>query len=845
MKHFWHVSRLISEINNKYCKMKKSIIMLLLLAMSIGMKAQSTILKGQLVDSLTKETEPFATIRVYKSSDKGKAVAMSVSDKDGNIKQEVKGKGEYSIVFSSLGKVPVERKIELNGEAEKNLGTILVHDDAQALGEVTVKAQAPLVKMETDKMSYNVQDDVDSKSYTVLEMLRKVPMVTVDGQDNITVNGSSSFKVYVNGKPNPMMSSNPSQVFKVMPASMVKNIEVITNPGAKYDAEGATGVLNLIMDKKQGGSQPMNGYNGNVGVKASNKMLGADAYVSAQQGKLSASANVASQYQYLHGIDVALDRTQLASSSKSTIHTGSSTSQHSDFYMGNLSLSYDVDSMSTISGSASIMQWCQRRKSPLITTMNGGTYGTGFSYDTQNNAKDKYQDVNLSADYQRFFNKERTRSFTLSYLFSLSPSDEDQTNSYNSVSSSTMPIDLTDRQSLNHMKTQEHTVQLDYTTPIAKGFSLSTGFKYIGRKNSSNAQYFTLDDNDNYVYNEGASMRYKYFNNIGAAYAEATGTFGKFSTKAGLRYEYTWQNVKYELGNGTDFNKHYGNLVPSFSYTYNMAPTKNIGVTYNMRISRPGIYYLNPYVDKNDPTAITYGNTMLNVEKTHNVGLVFNSFSQKLMINVNLSQSFCNNSIDQYSFYQGTVLNTTYGNIVKERVSSLNTYLNWAAAKNTRIILNGGVSYADYRSAQLDQNAYGWGSNVMLGLQQTLPWELKFSGNLMANTKSYNLQGWKSGFSGFFGSLSKDIVKDKFNVSVFGFTGLQKGGKLIFDNYSEGKNFTSMQHISVPVSQVGFKLTYSFGNMKSQVKQHTSKIQNDFMDKQGSGQQTPGTGVGM
>ena len=106
--------------------------------------------------------------------------------------------------------------------------------------------------MKQTKMTYDVQADNDAKSNTVLDMLRKVPMVTVDGQDNITVNGQSSFKVYVDGKPNIMFSSNPSQIFKSMPASAVKNIEVITNPGAKYDAEGVGGVLNIVMNHADG-----------------------------------------------------------------------------------------------------------------------------------------------------------------------------------------------------------------------------------------------------------------------------------------------------------------------------------------------------------------------------------------------------------------------------------------------------------------------------------------------------------------------------------------------------------------------------------------------------------------
>ena len=115
---------------------------------------------------------------------------------------------------------------------------------------VTVTRMRRLAKADADKITYDVKNDDDAKASTVLDMLRKVPMVSVDGEDNITVNGSSSFKVYVDGKPNMMMSSAPSQVFKSMPASMVKSIEVVTNPGAKYDAEGGAGVLNIVMNKE-------------------------------------------------------------------------------------------------------------------------------------------------------------------------------------------------------------------------------------------------------------------------------------------------------------------------------------------------------------------------------------------------------------------------------------------------------------------------------------------------------------------------------------------------------------------------------------------------------------------
>jgi hypothetical protein len=230
------------------------ILIISLLTICQTISAQGTLIKGVLADSLTHETEPFATIHVFKAKDMNKTVAMSVTDADGKIAQEVNGKGTFVITFSSVGKMTVNKTVILNGQKELSLDTVYTCDDRQMLHGVEVVAHKPLVKMETDKLSYQVADDIDSKSNTVLEMLRKVPMVTVDGQDNITVNGSSSFKVYVDGKPSVMMSSNPSQVFKNMPASAVKSIEVVTNPGAKYDAEGVGGVLNIVMNKTQGSS---------------------------------------------------------------------------------------------------------------------------------------------------------------------------------------------------------------------------------------------------------------------------------------------------------------------------------------------------------------------------------------------------------------------------------------------------------------------------------------------------------------------------------------------------------------------------------------------------------------
>ena len=275
-------------------KIKKTLLTLALVWISTAINAQTTTITGELLDSLTRESEPFATIRVFKGGKMDKPVAMSVTDDDGKILQKVDGTGNFTVTISSMGRKLITRKVQLSAaKPTLSLGTILVQDDAKMMKGVEVVAQKPLVKMETDKMSYDIENDVDSKSKTVLDMLRKVPMVTVDGQDNITVNGQGSFKVYVDGKPNVMFSSNPSQIFKAMPASAVKSIEVVTNPGAKYDAEGVGGVLNIIMNTGDGKSKAMmNGYNGSVALTLGNNGSRTTTFFSGQQGKLTYSANV-------------------------------------------------------------------------------------------------------------------------------------------------------------------------------------------------------------------------------------------------------------------------------------------------------------------------------------------------------------------------------------------------------------------------------------------------------------------------------------------------------------------------------------------------------------------------
>ncbi len=797
-----------------------------MMMMSSAMMGQTTV-KGVLMDEGLGEAEPFATIRVFKEGKTGKPVAMFLTDENGQFKQEVKGKGKFDIVFSSVGKEDLKMTITLGQENPLNLDTLYIKENATMLKGVEIVAQKPLVKMEVDKMSYNVAEDEDSKSNTVLDMLRKVPMVTVDGQDNITVNGSSSFKVYVDGMPNPMFSSNPSMVFKSMPATAVKSIEVMTNPGAKYDAEGAAGVLNIVMNRQNPqAAQSLNGYNGTIRATVGTKQLGASAFINGQQGKLSYSANVMTSYNKPGSTTTEME--QLQDNGASQILT-SENNVKTPFTMGSLTLGYQIDSVSSLNLTAQVNSMNMKSNGTSTTTIDGNNYGKGFSYGSTTDMKNSRTSFNGSIDYQRFFNKEHTQSLGLTYQLSYSPATTKMTNNFGTTSNQ---IDLTDRYSENKDKTTSHIFQLDYTMPLGIGQTLSLGTKFQLHDASSDSKYYLKG-----IYDPSSSSDYEYKNSILAGYGEYAGNFGKFGLKAGLRYEYTWQDVEYHLGNGEDFKKNYGNLVPTASLQYTLTQGSNLGLTYNMRISRPGISYLNPYVDKTNPIALTYGNPELDVEKSHNLSLVYNMFTPKLMINLNLHHNFVDNAISQYSFYDSdNLLNTTYGNVVKRHQTGLSGYVNYLLTKDTRIFFNGGLNYTDLRSDALDQKNSGWTFNAMVGLQQTLPWDLKLSAFAITSTKNYTLQGWSGGFNILTGTLSKSLLKDKLTIGVQGILGLNSGGKLNIESESRGKDFTSHTNVKVPIYGVALTVSYTFGNSKMSSKQHVNRVQNDFIEQQSQGE---------
>lgn len=799
-------------------------------------------IQGILLDSITRQGEPYATIKVARKESPQKAVKMLVSDMNGKFKERVPGSGSFLLTITSVGRTTITRPFTASqGEKLIDFGTMLVSDASNELGQIEVVAQKPLVKADVDKIEYNIQDDPDSQSNSLLEMLRKVPLVTVDGEDNIKVNGSSSFKVYVNGRPNNMMSNNPTEVLKSMPANSIKHIEVITNPGPKYDAEGVGGILNIVTV-----GSGMEGYTATFSGNVSNNGGGGSLFSTVQKGKLTVSARYNYDYSkqpksHSGGTRTTLPE-RLTEHSSDVLYENSNKGNHR-FHAGSLEASYEIDTLRLVSMSFGLWGGGYRGDRDGHQLGSHPSLGELYEYATVGRTKNSWFSIDGGIDYQRLFHT-KNRMLTFSYKINTNPSTSDDYTDY--VNKTAVPEwedfihRLTNLHTDGKQHTTEHTFQVDYTTPIGKLHTIEGGVKYILRDNAAdNDRYEQTSDSPeaDYAFDEEYSSHYKHQNDILAAYLGYGLKWKKLSGRLGLRYEFTHQEVKYLLGKGEDFQKDFNDLVPSASIGYQLTDLSNLRLGYNMRIYRPGIWYLNPYLDDSNPSNLSQGNPNLNSEKSHNLNLSYSNFTQKFNLNVGIHYSFTNNSIEHVNtLMQDTeipglqnptgkeVLYSTYYNMGKNRTVGLNGYINWNATSNTRLYLNINGSYVYIKGAENLKND-GWTMFAFGGIQQTLPKDWRISLNLMGQTPWIMLQGKGSRFFDYSLSVNKSFLKKRLTLSAYASNFFKKYKRN--SSHLEDVNFVQDSYNRYTRQRFGFSISYRIGELKASVKKAARSISND------------------
>ena len=807
--------------------------------------------KGILLDSLTQEGEPYATIKIVKKEAPAKALKMLVTDMKGQFQEKVPGTGNFVMTITSVGRTPIVKDFSVKaGENLVDFGTLYIVDASNELGQVEIVAQKPLVKADIDKIEYNVQDDPDAQSNSVLEMLRKVPLVTVDGEDNIQVNGSSSFKVYVNGKPNNMMSNNPTEVLKSMPANSIKHIEVITNPGPKYDAEGVGGILNIVTV-----GSGLEGYTATFSANVSNRGAGGGAFGTIKSGKLTVSARYNYNYNdqprnYSSGSQHVTS--EAVTENSSNLDYDGSNKGHGSFQSGSMEASYEIDTLRLVTMSFGL--WGGGNKSNgstdyIATFPENINAAPIYSYSAFNRSKSSWYSIDGGVDYQRLF-KVKDRMLTFSYKINTRPQTSDSYTEYE-IDKGYNPdwADYLKRLRNLHndgeQNTTEHTFQADYTTPIGKLHTLEAGAKYILRNNSSEDDRFDADDTGKYEYNKEQSSHYKHLNDIIAAYLGYGLKVKRLSGRLGVRYEHTIQDVKYLVGRGEDFTKNFDDVVPSASIGYKLTDMSNLRLGYNMRIYRPGIWYLNPYLNDTDPSYISQGNSELDSEKSHAFNLSYSNFTQKFNINLSARYSFTNNSIENVTKLMPDteieglknptgkdVLYSTYANIGKTRRASVSAYVNWNATPRTRIYMNMSGDYSYMEGSEGMRND-GWSLFAYGGAQQTLPHDWRISLNVFGQTPWIMLQGKGSSFFDYGLSVNKSFLNKRLTLSAFASNFFKK--YMDQSSTTEGAGFIRESSYKYSRQRFGISVSYRIGELKASVKKAARTISNDVGKSGGSG----------
>ena len=684
------------------------------------------------------------------------------------------------------------------------------------LDGVIVKAQRQLVKQEIDRIAYDVQHDEESKTQTVMDMLRKVPMVTVDGQDNIQVKGNSNFKVYKNGHYDPSLSKNAKEVFKSMPASVVKRIEVITDPGARENAEGVDAILNIVTLT----NTKMQGVTGVV--SATYTSLGhPQVYTSltGQMGKFMLSADygcaVMSKRESYNRTDA--ERTYL-----DTGNSSFSTSEGSNpgaIHFSTINASYDIDSLNLVSASFGGYFYKLNVQGDgyyqLLNPAGNQLYSYNNSYWMPGY---KHHSWNGRLDYEHKTRLKGER-LTLSYMLALTRQHTDQENTYTGMQNVSFPYTGSLMNEREHFT--EHTFQVDWLRPLGSGHQLEVGAKYIDRDNNSqNTQTF-------YGIDAATSNEFQHTTRVLAGYADYIFKASAFSARAGLRFEYSYLHGSYPDGSGVAFSKHLGDWVPQATLKYQLTDAQSLKLNYTTSINRPGISYLNPAVTTS-PTSVSQGNPQLSSSHTQRVWLVYTYIMPNLTLQLAPCYTAYNSGISSVVTAKNDIRYTSYDNILRYRRFSVEQYVQWKPFDATTLVLNNNVRYEHYENPNMGYRTFGWSDSYSLSLQQRLPLKLRLSfsayGKIGCSPSSvYNLQ---HSYFDYYASLQRSFLKgDRLTVrftanAPFTKYWTMEAETVNGDYFSHEKSWNRDRSFTLSVS-------WRFGSLKSSVKKTEHSIDND------------------
>ncbi len=779
-------------------------------------------IKGIIVDSLSKKPQDFITIALKKDKEVIKTV---LTEATGNFVFTNIPFGKYTITAIAVGFEPKNMAIDLSASDKTlDLKTILIKSQVNNLSEVAVVGTKPLIKQEVDRISYDIQADPESKILTALDMMRKVPLLSLDADDNVLLKGSGSYKILINNKPSGMLARNPKDVLKSMPATSILKIEVITTPPSKYDSEGLIGIINIITNKNAD-----NGYNGNVNLRHQFPVggPGIGANFTLKQGRFGLTAYGGSGY-YSAGNTIYREfRITTGAVPTSLTAEGTRANKGNNWRYGGAELSYEIDSLNLITGEINPYGGYNKQGSfQHFDLYNGSAYS---AYDLDRLSKYTWGGWQGNLNYQLGFKDNKEHLLTFSYRYDRSSEPQDN----RILSTNRVNYTVPDYKQHNDNKALEQTIQVDYVHPVKK-VKIEAGVKAILRNNDSDFQYLNFNSTLNdYLIDPAQSNTYSNNQNIFGAYNSYAINLNNWNFKAGVRAEGTYVSADFKTTNST-LKTHYFNIIPAVSVNRKFKDNSNLNLGFTQRIQRPGIYDLNPFVDKSNPNYEVYGNPDLKAVLSNNFELTYSSF-KKASINLGLSYNFANNTQQTvYIFDPATnITHITQENIGKDRSLTTNININYPITPKFNVSMGGNIGYTWIEgmvSGILSKNKglIGYGNmNTTYKFENT--WKTSFSFNYGA--PQVMLQGKSNSYYYLAFSGSKDIIKDKLTLSASAVNPLKKFRA--YSNHTEGLNFIQDSYSENYFRRFNVSLNWRFGKLQGSIKKNERSINND--DVKGSG----------
>lgn len=719
---------------------------------------------GKIYEKSTNTPLEYATI-VLKNVDKPEIVTGGVTDENGNFNVDVvKGTYNISYEFISLKTIIVNNR-DINSDT--NLGTVFLEPDVSQLKEVVLVSEVSSVEFKLDKRVYNVGQDMIVKGGTISDVLDNVPSVTVDPDGTIALRGNENVKILIDGRPSGLAGINIADALKLLPADSVEKVEVITNPSARYDAEGGGGIINIVLRK--GKAQGINGsFIASIGDP---ETYGISSNLNFRGENFNVFSNIGYNY-----------RNSLGNSSTDSEYFDKTTGETSSFvnerrnnerlskgYNANFGIDLFLDKTTNWTHSLSFNQ--SRGENPDNVFLNyfDATNTPTFVRNRFNDQFSKDFNIEYATNFTKNFEKEDHK---LTFDIAISQNkDSDNSIIYDQIlgDASTLFTEAT----LNEQKRQRNLFQADYVLPLGENGRFEAGYRGSFEKNLTD---FEITPNTIY------SNLLEYNENINAFYTQYGNKINKFSYFLGLRFEDSDIDVNSITANNYN-NKKYNNFFPTATLNYDITDDSNVSISYSKRINRPRGRFLNPFSSYSSNINVFQGNPDLDPTYTNAFEIGYLKRWRKLTLN---SSAYVNLTDDSFQFIRKEsglfvedipVIVSTPINLSQESRMGFefnvtyNPYKWWRLNGNFNLFRNetkGDYNYVDYLGDEVIQNfdnvATAWFTRISSKI--SLPYKIDWQTNMTYNAPQSSAQGKRLDMTSVNLAFSKDVLKEKGTIAL-------------------------------------------------------------------------------